>query len=135
VPKAITDDDVKLIAEMIRHWPKEEQLTWKNICLGSQSILGYKPSRQALDKKTTISIAYHAKKTQIRLQINKLSSVARPRSMLDAMERIADLEAENDQLKGEIQKMSEIARRFIYNASVKGFTREQLMKPLPEKKQ
>lgn len=53
--------------------------------------------------------------------------------MLHAIERIARLEEENNQLNAEIQKMAEIAQRFIYNASVEGLTREQLMKPLPRK--
>lgn len=134
MPKAITESDVKLIVEMIRHWPKQEKLKWENICLGSQTIIGYKPTRQALDKKTAIASAYEIKKKQLRFEADKLSSVARPRSISGAMEKIAKLEAENAQLKGELSKMAEIARRFIYNASVKGLTRQQLTKPLPEKK-
>lgn len=134
MPKAIADAEVRLIIEMIRHWPKEEKLTWDNICKGSQSIIGYLPTRQGLAKKTGISEAYDVKTKKIRFEADKLSNVARPRSIQDAMVRLAKLEAENEQLKGEIQKMAEIAQRFIYNASVKGFTREQIMKPLPKKK-
>ena len=50
------------------------------------------------------------------------------------MERIAKLQEENEQLKTELGKMAEIAQRFIYNASVHGLKREQLMKPLVGKK-
>ena len=134
MPKAITDAEVFLIVEMIRHWPKEEKLTWENICKGSQSIIGYLPTRQGLANKTGIAEAYDVKKKKIRFDVDKLSNVARPRSIQDAMERLAKLEAENAQLKGEVQKMAEVAQRFIYNASVKGLTREQIMKPLPYKK-
>lgn len=132
--KAITGAEVNLIVEMIRHWPKGEKLTWNNICKGSQSIIGYLPTRQGLAKKTGIAQAYDVKTKKIRFDVDKLSNVARPRSIQDAIERLAKLEAENEQLKGEIQKMAEVAQRFIHNASVEGFTREQIMKPLPKKK-
>lgn len=135
MPKAITDSDVRLIAKMIRNWPNTEKLTWENICTGSESILGYKPSRQALDKKLPIDKAYEVKKKQIRSEVDKLNNIARPRSTLDAMERLARLEAENAQLRAELQKMAEVAQRFIYNASIAGLTREKLMRPLPSKKQ
>lgn len=119
---------------MIRNWPNGEKLTWNNICLGSKSILGYVPTRQGLANKTTISVAYRTKDKQIKSEIDRLSNIARPRSTLDAVERIARLEAENAQLRAEVQKMAEIAQRFIHNASTEGLTREKLMKPLPPKK-
>jgi hypothetical protein len=134
MPKAITENDVQLIAEMIRHWPKEEPFKWESICKGSKSILGYEPTRQALHKKPALVNAYEIKKKHLRSEVDKLSKVTRPRSILEAMERLAKLQEENDQLSAEVQKMAEIANRFIYNASMKGLTREQLMKPLPEKK-
>ena len=133
MPKAITSEDVRLIVNMIREWPKDEPFKWDSVCLGCISILGYKPSRQILDRKPAIANAYSTKKKLLRTEIVRLSSIARPRSMLHAIERIARLEEENNQLNAEIQKMAEIAQRFIYNASVEGLTREQLMKPLPRK--
>jgi len=132
--KTITESDVRSIADMIRDWPKSEPLNWDSICKGSKSIIGYEPTRQALYKKTAVVNAYQVKKKKLRSEIDKLSKVARPRSTLDAMERIARLQEENDQLRAENQKMAEIANRFIHNASMKGLTRAQLMIPLPEKK-
>lgn len=133
MPKAISESDVQSIASMIRDWPKGEPFKWSTICVGAKTILGYEPTRQALHKKPALVAAYGAKKNRLRTEIEKLSKVARPRSTLEAMERLADLQEENDQLKAEIRKMAEIANRFIYNASLKGLTREQLMKPLPQK--
>lgn len=133
MPKAITHNDVKLIAEMIRDWPKTQPFKWEAICLGAKSILGYEPTRQALHKKPVLANAYEVKKKQLRAAAEKLEKIARPQSMLDAMERIVRLQGENDLLKAELQKMAEIANRFIYNSSLAGLSREQLMAPLPRK--
>lgn len=122
------------MVEMIRKWPRNEPFKWETICIGARTILGYEPTRQALNKKPAVVNAYEVKKKDLRTEIDKLSKVTRPRTTLEAMERIADLQEENDHLKAEIRRMAEIAQRFIYNASIKGFTREQLMRPLPEKK-
>lgn len=134
MPRAITEKDVRLMVEMIRAWPKSEPFKWVSICNGAQSILGYEPSRQALHKKPALVNAYKVKKKHLRSEADKLSKVTRPRTTLDAMERIAKLQEENDQLKAELQKMAEIANRFIYNATLWGLSRDKLMAPLPEKK-
>lgn len=134
MPRAITDQDVRLMVEMIRNWPKGEPFKWESICKGARSILGYEPTRQALYKKPALVNTYDVKKKQLRSEADKLSKVTRPRTTLEAMERIAKLQEENDQLKAEIAKMAEIAQRFIYNATVHGLKRGQLMKPLEKKK-
>ncbi len=134
MPRAITDKDVRQMIDMIRAWPKSEPFKWEAICKGAQSILGYEPTRQALHKKPAVVNAYEVKKKFLRSEADKLSKVARPRTTLDAMERIAKLQKENDQLKAEVQTMAEIANRFIYNASIWGLSRDKLMAPLPEKK-
>lgn len=133
MPKAITHNDVKMIAEMIRDWPKGQPFKWDLICLGAKSILGYEPTRQGLHKKPMLANAYDAKRRQLRAAAHKLENVTRPQTMLQAMERIARLEGENELLKTELQKMAEIANRFIYNSSLVGLSREQLMAALPKK--
>ena len=132
--KNITNSHVKAISGMIRDWPKNQPLKWESICAGATSILGYTPTRQALHKKPAIKNAYEAKKKQLKASIDKLSSVARPQTILEAIERIANLQEENDLLKSELQKMAEVAQRFIHNASVAGLSRSQLNAPLPSKK-
>ena len=134
MPRAITDKDVHLMVEMIRAWPKGEPFKWESICKGAQNILGYEPTRQALHKKPALVNAYEVKKKYLRSEADKLSKVTRPRTTLDAMERIAKLQEENDQLKAEVQKMAEIANRFIYNATLWGLSRDKLMAALPAKK-
>ena len=134
MPKAITQQDVQLMVEMIRNWPKSQPFKWETICIGARTILGYEPTRQALSRKPALVNAYEVKKKHLRAEVDKLSKVTRPRTTLDAMERIARLEEEKDQLKAEVARMAEIARRFIYNASINGLTRDKLMARLPEKK-
>jgi hypothetical protein len=134
MPRAITDKDVQLMVEMIRNWPKNEPFKWETICIGARTILGYEPTRQALHRKLALVNAYEVKKKHLRSEVDKLSKVTRPRTTLAAMERIATLQEENDQLKEQVKKMAEIANRFIYNASVHGLTREKLNAPLPAKK-
>jgi hypothetical protein len=134
MPKVITQAEVKLIAEMMRDWPKAQPFKWATICAGSSSVLGFEPTRQALHKKPMLVNAYRAKKKQLRLATEKLSHVTRPASMLDAMERIAKLQEENDVLSAEVSQMAELANRFIYNASIEGLSREKLMAPLPSRK-
>lgn len=134
MPRAITDKDVQLIVEMIRNWPKNEPFKWESICIGARSILGYEPTRQALHKKPALVNAYEVKKKHLRSEADKLSKVSRPRTTLEAMEKISKLKEENDQLKAELQKMAELAQRFIHNASMHGLTRDKLNAALPTKK-
>lgn len=131
MPRAITEKDVRSLVEMIRNWPKGEPFKWESICSGARSIVGYEPTRQALHKKPALLNAYAVKKKQLRAEVDKLRKVTRPRTTLEGMERIAKLQEENDQLRAEVQRMAELANRFIYNASVHGLKRDQLMKPLP----
>jgi hypothetical protein len=133
MPKEITHAEVIMIAELIREWPKLEPLKWNSICEASQSVLDYVPTRQALNKKPLVKFAYAQKKKQLKAEVARISNVARPKSTLDAMERIARLQDENLALKRELSSMAEVAQRIIYNASIAGMRREKLMAPLPSK--
>lgn len=131
--KTITEQHEKKISQMIRNWPIEHTLDWNSICIGAQGILAWDnpPTRQALDKKMAIKIAYKTKKEQLKTEKHKLKGMPKPRSTLDAMKKITQLQADNDLLKAELSKMAEIANRLIYNASIAGLSRERLMAPLP----
>lgn len=121
------------MVQMIRNWPNNEPFKWESICRGAQSILGYEPTRQALHKKPALANAYEVKKKFLHSEVDKLGKVTRPRTTLEAMEKIAKLQEDNDQLKAELQKMAELAQRFIYNASMRGLSREKMMAALPVK--
>jgi len=132
MPKAITQTQLNKIARMIREWPQEDALNWENICTGAKSVLGFKPTRQALSAKPMLKNAYSVKKAQLREAVNTFKDVPRPQSILDAMKKIERLQQENDALRAELNKMAEVAQRFIYNASIAGLSKEKLMAPLPK---
>lgn len=92
---------------------------------------GAPPTRQALDKKPSIKVAYKARKEQLKAEQRKQSGMAKPRSTLDAMKRISRLQEENDLLRAELSKMAEVANRLIYNATIEGLSRDRLMAALP----
>lgn len=131
--RTIYPPDESKIARAIRDWPNNSPLNWDLVCKVAQPILGWPvpPTRQGLDKKPLIKIAYRAKKAQIRRDKQKEINRPKPRSLEDASQTISRLTSENEQLKLEISKMAEIAQRFIYNASLKGMKPDQLMTPLP----
>lgn len=133
MPKMITEQHERKIAQMIRHWPIEHALDWNAVCIGAQGILAWDnpPTRQALDKKILIKVAYKTKKEHLKLEKQKLKGIPRLRSTLDAMKKITRLQAENDALRAELAKMAEIANRLIYNSTIAGLSRERLMAPLP----
>jgi hypothetical protein len=130
--KSITDSQLNKMAMMIRNWPQNEAFNWNNICAVSKSILGYAPTRQALSKKPILKNAYQVKKNQRKDAVAQIKDVPRPQSMLDAMNKIARLQQENDALRAELAKMAEVAQRFIYNAGIAGISQQRLMEPLPK---
>lgn len=132
MPKIISKKHVQDIVNLIRNWPEDTALSWDEICLVSRDILDWStpPTRQALDKKPAIKFAYNTKKDAIRKEKDQLAQIPAPRSTLDAMKKINRLQQENALLKAELSRMAETANRFIYNASLAGLSREQLMTPL-----
>lgn len=132
MPKAITQTQLNTIARMIREWPQEDALNWENICMGAKPVLGFKPTRQALSAKPMLKNAYSVKKAQLKEAVNTFKDVPRPQSILDAMKKIERLQKENEALRAELNKMAEVAQRFIYNASIAGLSKERLMAPLPK---
>lgn len=130
MPKAITGKELNRIAGMIRDWPKGTPLNWEAICAGSKGILGYVPTRQALSGKTIVSTAYKERKEALRTNKAKLQGRPRPANMAVAMEIIQQQQEKIEKLEKTVTIMAEMAQRYIYNASMKGFTRSELEKPL-----
>lgn len=133
MPKVITEQHERKTVQMIRNWPIEHTLTWDAVCIGAQSILGWAkpPTRQALDKKIAIKVAYKTKREQLKLEKRQLQNIPKPRSTFDAIKKIDRLQRENDALRSELSKMAEMANRLIYNSTLAGISRERLMLPLP----
>lgn len=136
MPKIITDQQTRDICKMINTWNVQHKLDWNKICLGAQEILGWDnpPTRQALNKKITIKLAYQAKKDSTRKELSRVSNLPRPKTIREGAERIARLEKEIEELKNLNSKMYEIFNRMVYNASLAGLKKHELMKPMPARK-
>lgn len=128
----ITTKQLGHLSEIIRDWPTEDNLTWDSICLASELVLGYVPTRQALANKAIIINAYKTRKLEIKSRHDILASVPTPKSMPAAIDQIIRLKQENERLKVELSLIAETAQRFIHNASLHGLSREKLMRPLPK---
>ncbi len=133
MPKIITDQQTRDICRMINKWDSQYKLDWKTICLGAQELLGWSspPTRQALNKKVTIKLAYQAKKDSLRKEAEKATRLPRPKTIQDGAERIARLEKKIEELNFLNSKMAEIIRIISHNASNAGLKKHQLMKPIP----
>ncbi|CAB5599431.1 hypothetical protein [Pseudomonas asiatica] len=132
MPKVITDQQTRDICRMINTWDTQHKLDWNTICLGAQEILGWTtpPTRQALNKKTTIKLAYQAKKDALRREIERVQNLPRPKTIQDGAERIARLEKEIERLNTVNNQFAEIIRTIIHNATLAGLKKQDVMKPI-----
>lgn len=137
MPKVITDRQIRDICKMINTWDTKHPLDWNTICQGAQEILNWEspPTRQALSGKPTVKLAYQAKKASLKKELERITNLPRPKTIRDGAERIARLEKEVAHLKTLNNKLSEVINRFIYNASLKGLHRTDLMKAMPSVKE
>lgn len=132
MPSAFTAKELKAITVIIREWSLYEKLTWGAICIASESVLGFVPTRQAFVGKTLVINAYKIKKAEINSKKSHMASIPLPKSLTSAAEQIARLQEENKRLKAELQLMAETAQIFIHNAALNGLTRDKLIKPIPK---
>lgn len=132
MPKVITDQQTRDICRMINTWDTQHKLDWNTICLGAQEILGWAspPTRQALNKKTTIKLAYQAKKDALRKEIERVQNLPRPKTIQDGAERIARLEKEIERLNMVNSQFAELFRTIVHNATLAGLKKHDLMKPI-----
>ncbi|HDS1756047.1 hypothetical protein [Pseudomonas sp. M5] len=138
MPKVITDKQTREICRMIHAWDcNQHKLDWNTICLGAQEILHWPtpPTRQALNKKPTIKLAYQAKKEVIRRELEQAARLPRPKTIKEGAERILRLENEIEHLKILNSKLAEIFNIIVYNASLAGLKKHDLMKPMPTTKE
>lgn len=136
MPKVISERQSRDICRMINSWDIQHKLDWNTICLGAQEILGWEtpPTRQALNKRTTIKLAYQAKKDSLRKELERVNNLPRPKTIKEGAERIARLEKEIERLNFLNSQLSELFRVITHNASLAGLKKHDLMKPIPRSK-
>ncbi|SBW83260.1 hypothetical protein PVE_R2G0866 [Pseudomonas veronii 1YdBTEX2] len=127
--KNLDDDAIGLIVGVLDGW--SGKLTWDLLIDAVEKRLRVRYTRQALDKRARIKIAYQVTKARIS-KINtsksrqKLSAV----ELVAFMQRTNRLEAENIRLRTENEKLLEQFVTWAYNAYLKGLTKEYLNTPL-----
>ncbi|UVL43806.1 hypothetical protein LOY57_13820 [Pseudomonas moraviensis] len=130
MPRAFTPKEIKAIVNLIRDWPVENKLTWDAICKASVLVLDFRPTRQSLSGKPTITNAYKLRKAAITSHRDRSSKLPKPKSLTAAAETIMLLQEKVQQLNNELQLMAETAERFIHNAAQRGMTPQQLSAPI-----
>lgn len=127
--KNLDDDGIALIVGMLDGW--SGKLTWDLLIEAIQKRLCVRYTRQALDKRARIKIAYQVTKARI----SKINTSKYRRKLsaaeLDAfIQRTNRLEAENVRLRAENERLLEQYVTWAYNAYLKGLTKEYLNTPL-----
>lgn len=125
--KHLSKNDVDAIVDIIRGW-EGQKLTWPAICEACAPVVGKLPTRQSLSAHDEIVGAYRAKKSALKGQG---PANPRPASLRVAAARIANVEAELNEIKEQNRRFKEMFTRWQYNAYKRGMTGNQLNEPLP----
>lgn len=128
--KRLSRRDIETIVSLILGWSESDsgKLTWDAIAEAIGSILGWQPSRQALNAHEQIKSAYQSVKKGHR---QKVEGEKRPSSLKIAGERIARLEREVQMLKDINMKYKQMFVTWQYNAYKRGLTEQDLNERLP----
>jgi len=125
--KHLTTANVKTIVNLIRGWERSK-ITWPAICEAVEHQIGSRPTRQTLNAHEPIVEAYRAKKAILK---GEGAVKRRPASLGIAASRIANLEAENRELKEQNRLYKQMFTIWQYNAYKYGLSEAQLNEALP----
>lgn len=126
--KHLSRRDIQVVVELIRGWP-EGKLTWPEICVAAEPLVGKLPTRQSLSAHAPIVDAYKTKKKGLK---NTAPRKPRPASLNVAAARLAKLEAELGELKEKNRCYKQLFTVWQYNSYKYGLTERQLNQPLPK---
>lgn len=128
--KNLNEDSIGVIVAILDGW--SGKLTWDLLIDVIERRLLVRYTRQALDKRTRVKMAYQVARQRIS---GESSYKASPKpSVIDVgvlSQRVSRLEAENGRLKIENDRLLEQFVTWGYNAYLKGLTKEYLNTPLP----
>lgn len=126
--KHLSSSDIKAIVNLIRGW-QEYKLTWPAIIEAVEPLVGKRPTRQSLSSNEAISEAYKVKKDTLK---GKGPLKPRPSSLKAAAERIANLEAEIEEIKEQNRRLKQQFTIWQYNAYKHGMKEHHLNAPMPK---
>jgi hypothetical protein len=125
----LTDQDVAAIVSILDGCA--DSLTWDGLIEEIERRLLVRYTRQALHKHARIAEAFASRKKAIRETDFNRTRATSPPELQVARERIARLEAENQRLEMENDRLLEQYVTWIYNANSRGMSVTDLNRPLP----
>ena len=123
----LRDEDVRTIVSMLDGW--SGPLTWDRLIDAVYARLHCRYTRQTLHKHQNIKLAFEVRKKNLQ---SGEAPVRGSAQIQKALERIAKLEAENQRLQTENDRLLEQFARWAFNAYVRGVGEAELNRPLPE---
>lgn len=128
--KNLDDKTIALIVGILDGW--SGKLTWGLLAEAIAKRTGAHYTRQALDKHARIKAAFQLRKERLtgasRAMHKRKLSEAETEALAQRYER---LQAENERLVRENNHLLEQFQTWLYNAHLRGLTREYLNTPLP----
>ncbi len=128
--KNIDDGTIGLIVGVLDGW--SGKLTWELLADAIEKRTRVRYTRQALDKHARVKMAFQLTKERLsgapRTARKHKVSEAEAEALAQRYER---LRAENERLGRENNRLLEQFQTWLYNAHLKGLTREYLNTPLP----
>ncbi|WP_196487973.1 hypothetical protein [Burkholderia pseudomultivorans] len=128
--RRLTDEQARLVALLIDEWPKDRPFTWNEIVKVASARLGVRWTRQTLEKRECIKLAY-LRLTSERKGVSRQSGAAPKRHRATEVERrIANLKDENARLRERLNEYDRRLIRYVANALALGVSEAQLNEPL-----
>jgi len=122
--------DIETVVGVLDGW--SGKLTWERLIAVLASKLRATYTRQALSNHARVADAFDQRKKALR---GADGSTPKPRDtspdMLAAMRRLERLEAENQRLNAENERLLVQFALWLYNAEMRGLTKEHLSAPMP----
>ena len=128
--KNLDDEAIGLIVSVLDGW--SGKLTWDMLADVLEKRIRFRYTRQALDKHARIKTAFQLTKERLsgapRAPHKQKLSEAEAEALA---QRNARLLAENERLERENNRLLEQFQTWLYNAHLKGLTKDYLNSPLP----
>lgn len=130
--KHLCDQDIADICEILDDWSTDSKLSWDKLVDAVEHSLGFKTTRQTLQKYARIKNALKEVKA-INSGAAPKANVSLPPSLKIAAERLEKKENTIKRLEEENRQLLEKFHIWLYNAHSLNITPEQLNTPLPMK--
>lgn len=125
----LEDERIEVIVGILDGWTGK--LTWEALIEAVERRTHARYTRQALHKHQRIRQAFRLRKRAMKPASGEAAGDTRPPELQAALQRIARLEAENERLRTENDRLLEQFARWAYNAHTRGLDEKVLNRALP----